>query len=589
MQTDKKPTLTNYTLALLIAASFKPAITNANEPDSGQLLNQQNKLNEVFKPQKSEPKNIIEQPKPTEQTEPTNVGGEFFLMAVNFGGDSDVLDQAALQALISEYLNKTLSFDALKAINEKVTQYIRQQGYIVGYAYLPEQKISSGTLTINTLLGKLYEADGIIVNNKQKHIKDEAARKALSKALLDNENHYLNKQMLERGMLLVNDLAGVDYASVSIQKGIKQGSSQLLLDIKETKRFQTNLYLDNYGNRFTGQGRATAQLSVNNPLSIGDALTLQATKTVENTQGSIGYKLPINDNGLTLSTNINYLDYSLGKTFSDLNATGKALSATVTADYPFIRAYRKNLWGKVSLETRQLKSSLLGTTTQDRNIKLLRAEVYGNLHDNFGKGGVTSYSAAINAGNVDLSDVPQALQADQASANTQGAYQLLQASLSRHQYFNNRYSLYGRLSMQYADQNLDSSEQFFLGGPDGIRAYPVGEGSGDRGWLINLEARADTQILKGPSELQLIAFFDIGGTTLHANPWTNAINTATNQNTYTIKGAGVGLNYQYKDKFNISASVSRAIGDNPGRDTDGNNVDGRNQDTQLWVQAQLHF
>jgi len=38
--------------------------------------------------------------------------------------------------------------------------------------------------------------------------------------------------------------------------------------------------------------------------------------------------------------------------------------------------------------------------------------------------------------------------------------------------------VYGRVSAQWASKNLDSSQKFGLGGPNGVRAYPSGEGYG---------------------------------------------------------------------------------------------------------------
>ncbi len=59
---------------------------------------------------------------------------------------------------------------------------------------------------------------------------------------------------------------------------------------------------------------------------------------------------------------------------------------------------------------------------------------------------------------------------------------------------------------QLSSGNLDSSSKFSLGGPAGVRAYPVGEGSGDQGLQLSLEARR----AMGASGTGL-AFFDLGG------------------------------------------------------------------------------
>jgi hemolysin activation/secretion protein len=48
---------------------------------------------------------------------------------------------------------------------------------------------------------------------------------------------------------------------------------------------------------------------------------------------------------------------------------------------------------------------------------------------------------------------------------------------------------YAALRGQLAWNNLDTTEQFRAGGPDGVRAFPAGEGSGDQGAVLTLELR----------------------------------------------------------------------------------------------------
>ena len=62
------------------------------------------------------------------------------------------------------------------------------------------------------------------------------------------------------------------------------------------------------------------------------------------------------------------------------------------------------------------------------------------------------------------------------------------------------------LSAQLADSNLSSSEQFYLGGPYGVRAYPVSQSGGAQGFIFTLEYQH-----KIPEDnVTLIAFFDTG-------------------------------------------------------------------------------
>ena len=59
---------------------------------------------------------------------------------------------------------------------------------------------------------------------------------------------------------------------------------------------------------------------------------------------------------------------------------------------------------------------------------------------------------------------------------------------------------------QLANRNLDSSEQFYLGGADAVRAYPQGEAGGDSGYQATAELRYQTPV-KGMS---MTLFADVG-------------------------------------------------------------------------------
>ena len=55
-------------------------------------------------------------------------------------------------------------------------------------------------------------------------------------------------------------------------------------------------------------------------------------------------------------------------------------------------------------------------------------------------------------------------------------------------------NLHINLHSQLASKDLDGSEQFSLGGADGIRAYPQGEASGSSGYQATAELRYATSI-----------------------------------------------------------------------------------------------
>lgn len=145
-------------------------------------------------------------------------------------------------------------------------------------------------------------------------------------------------------------------------------------------------------------------------------------------------------------------------------------------------------------------------------------------------------------------------------------------------------ALFANFSGQSASKNLDSSEKFILGGPNGVRAYPGSEGSGDSGWLANVEARYD---LPGTAlgSLQLIAFYDTGSIKLHDDTKDIAIATYTQQNVYRLSGWGLGLNLSKTGSYSLRLAWAQKIGDNPGRSENGLDANGYADRSRAWLQA----
>ncbi|MEO5830112.1 MAG: ShlB/FhaC/HecB family hemolysin secretion/activation protein, partial [Rhodanobacter sp.] len=109
---------------------------------------------------------------------------------------------------------------------------------------------------------------------------------------------------------------------------------------------------------------------------------------------------------------------------------------------------------------------------------------------------------------------------------------------------------------QLASKNLDPSEKMVLGGMDGIRAYPQGEGFGDEGYLARLELR---RLLPGlsdhvPGQVHLIGFVDSGHVTINKNPW------YAGSNSENLRSAGVGVTWVDPGDFSVRMYYARKLG-----------------------------
>jgi hemolysin activation/secretion protein len=212
----------------------------------------------------------------------------------------------------------------------------------------------------------------------------------------------------------------------------------------------------------------------------------------------------------------------------------------------------------------------------------------GDKLDKYQGGGLNTWNLGLTVGDLDLKLAADAA-SDASAYQTAGAYSKTTYGLSRLQKLTGNYSLYGSWKGQRAHKNLDGSEQFSLGGPENVRAYPVGEASGDNGDLFNVELRYDYPEPTDLGILQLKGFVDAGSIELHKDMLGNTNSTFTGENNYWIKGWGVGATLTKQKEYMLKAVWSKKIGDNPGRDTNGMDADGYNDASRIWAQFMIWF
>ena len=160
---------------------------------------------------------------------------------------------------------------------------------------------------------------------------------------------------------------------------------------------------------------------------------------------------------------------------------------------------------------------------------------------------------------------------DAATAQTAGHFNKYNLDIARIQKLPGDFALYGRYSAQWTSQNLDSSERFGLGGIYGVRAYPLGEGMGDRGWLGQIELR----YLAGP--YTPFVFYDAGRSDTNARPWDTASSTSR-----SIAGGGAGVRVDYK-QWSIDSTLAWRTRGGPA------SADTSDRSPRLWFMATYSF
>lgn len=487
-----------------------------------------------------------------------------------------VFPEADLLLLLVRFKGRDLSLADLEYAAEAITLYYRERGYFLARAYVPAQDIRDGIVEITVLEGAV---EGIQLKLGQATRLQEGTIRNTVRAAVPGDGPVRLAE-IERGMLLLKAIPGIEALAVLLP-GAELGTSVIAVEVNEGPLLSGSLDFDNHGSKFTGAFRLGATLEVNNPTGFGDQLSVRATSSAGTTYGRLAYQVPVGVTGLKVGGAYAETRYRLCCDFAPLEARGQAQTASLNAAYPILRGRDANLYGTLAFESRHYLNATLAGTTSDKKARAVMLGLNGDSSDFLGGGGLNSFSLAHASGRLDLDgSVPDRV-ADDASARSHGGYRRIGYALARLQRLGASTSLYAGLSGQFASRNLDSSEKFILGGPYGVRGFPSGEGAGDEGMLLNLEVRHELR-----PALQFTAFYDRGEIRLHRNEWAGWQGTNTLiSNRYGLSGAGLGVNWGQPGNFFVRASVARPVGDNPGRNANGNNADNTSNHLRLWFQA----
>ena len=496
-----------------------------------------------------------------------------------------LVDAQTLQEALKGFPGRELSLTQLHEAAWVLVQTYREAGWLA-HAFVPPQEIEQSLVTLRVVEARLGQ---VRMEYPAQTQLPRGLIEAMSGAHLQAGQPIALRQV-DRLLLLLGDLPGV-VATASYAAGKQDGSTDVLLTLAPEKRFAGNLLLDNHGSVSTGTSRLSANLALNNPTGWADGLQLQTLKTEGNQYARAAWTLPLGAQGWRGGVHLSDLRYRLGGSFAALRASGSASTWGLDLNAPLIRQPGHNLSLQLSTDRKEFDNRALSSqadaqasTTSSYRIDVLRAALSGNWHDALGKPAQNSVSVQASWGKVDLGGSPNAL-ADAQAARTAGSFQKLNASFSREQSLLSQTSAYFQGSAQWASRNLDSSEKLYLGGANGVRAYPSNEAGGSVGSTLSAGLRQ--QLGQG---FVLNAFADWGRVQVYQDNRDAAGSAITSLNNQTLKGVGMGLSWRAAQGHELSATWSRRLGHNPAANTStGADSDGTRNLNRFWLSAALNF
>lgn len=566
-------------------AMMAPALAKS-PPDAGLLLKQQEQLQIRLPDSQQQP----EAPEPARPSPEDDTGITVRVQSIHFNGALDMVPEAQLQELVRGVIGDELDFAGLQELTIRVSNYLRDNGHLLARAYLTPQDVTEGHLEITLQKGRLAGAPGKGGGwqiNTAPGVRIDAARLQDIVESAAPSGSSATQNDLERALLLINDLPGVT-AHATLGPGVASGTSKLTVEASEGPLFGVMLQGDNFGNQSTGKAQTSAQVNLNDFSGQGDHAGLLLTESAGISLGRLSYDLPLGSQGLRGA--INYLDMRY-KVVEGLGVASKLAGTSQIIDldltYPFIRSRTQNLAGRLGIARKSISDNSAAGSLDDKLINVISVQLSGNVLPGLTGNRQISGGIAISAGRLDLGADPANQAADAASLHTQGDYLKASYQLTAQQNLGSKVTLAGRVSGQVAGKNLDSSEKFILGGPNGVRAYPAAEAPGDEGWLASLEIRYDLPGATHWGDVRLFSFIDTGGITLHKDAGNMAIGTYTGRNRFNLAGAGLGATLSRAENYSVNIVWAFPWGNNPGRSSAGLNTDGRQDASRFWLQASV--
>ena len=459
-----------------------------------------------------------------------------------------LLPAARLAALVKPAEGRTMSLAQLEQMVDGITQAYHRAGYPLSYAYLPQQQIRNGSVRVDIVEARY----GTISVTGHSKLKPAVALRTVGVAA----GEIITEARLTRGLILLSQTPGVAAHAV-FSPGEQPQTSKLQIQLHDTPRFVGDLNVSNNGNKAVGSTLIGAGGAFNDPFGYGSAVSVNAMMTPRNTArldaGGLAFTSPYIWNGLRAGAYGSFTNYHLGEKFAALNESGRADQAGLDATYPVLLAPGRSLVVRVDVLRNWLSQSSATLASRENDaITMERLSLGGSYADTHG--GITQADVSLSHGELGISGA--AAQANNAAGpRTAGGFNVVALQLVRTQALADEFMLQAAVSGQIADKNLDSSQKFYLGGPNGVIGYAVGDGGGDDGYLGSLELSHPVPLRRVPGALRasLLAQYGMIRVNHHDYPAYGA------RNDLTEAALGAKLSYAWQG-WHLTSSYGWRIG-----------------------------
>ena len=465
-------------------------------------------------------------------------------------------DKNILQDILNDYQNRSLTMQELQQLTDAVSDYARRAGFTVSQAIVPPQEINDGNLEI-----KVYAAsyDSIAMTKNTSRVADRVLRKFITPL---KSGDVITDKKLEKVLNNLNDLPGVTARGI-LQPGSKPVTTSLDVEVLRRPVWNNYIFADNGGSKSSGRYRYGFHTEINNPGQQGDKFGITGSISNNHTKNyGINYETAIGSRGTRWGIGYGKSTYDLGHV-GFFNPEGESEGFSFYGLTPVYRDRSKRLTAIYGYDYRKIQDNIrydgifsVFNSETNKRANVLHAGLAASeyLPNRF-----TSANIIYWYGDIDTKEF---------DAYYDGAYHKLTADFNHVRYWSD-WNLRVEAHGQLANRDLDGSERFYLGGLNGVRAYPASETSGDYGYTATMELRHRTDV----EGLEVAAFIDVG----------EVKRFKSGSDHRNLAGWGLGLRYSKPNDWHAQFDYAWKIN---GED---NLSEDHNHDGRMWFQIYKMF
>ncbi len=490
------------------------------------------------------------------------------------------LKKIEIEDKIKEYEGRSLNIDDLSLVKAKISEAYRERGFLAR-AVIPEQNIEDGKIRILIIESRLGE---IYIQKLDQNVRypTDRIKYFVRKGQVSGE--LIRITDLENSISALDAISGIK-AAATLQAGKEEGTTDVVVKASGEPLVTGAVRLDNHGSRASGSVRTVGSVNLESPIGQGERITGVLVRSEGLTSKSIQVSYPLLSSGSVIGAGYSLLDYKLSKPLEALRPTGEAEALSVYASLPLYKEKDIAIDLRIDAENNRYINKTINGTTSDKNLKNvslnLSVDHKNNLLEN------SSYFARFGPtlGSLDLSKNSEDFAQDAAGPKRDGEFWKLEFDFGWVQPVSRNRQIKLSVTGQKAFKNLDSAQKLSISGPQGVRAYPSNEASGDTALAVQGEY---SHFLS--RRLQLRAFLDWGWVRVdHKVHTTSGRSSADTPNEFDLKGFGLGAVLAAFKNVEINADLGVSLGDNPALDSGGRDSNGRSGSYQLWLQAVTRF